>query len=81
MSRPIVVGVAGGSGSGKTTVVRELMRGVNPGRVALLHHDSYYRDFDQLAPPDRARVNFEHPDALETALMVHHVRSILAGRG
>lgn len=81
MSRPVVVGVAGGSGSGKTTVVRELMRGVDPGRVALLHHDSYYRDFDHLSPEERARVNFDHPEALETSLLVHHVRELLDGRG
>jgi uridine kinase len=80
MSRPVVVGVAGGSGSGKTTVVRELMRGVEPDRVALLHHDSYYRDFDHLSPGDRAQVNFDHPDSLETILLVQHLRELLAGR-
>lgn len=80
MSRPVVVGVAGGSGSGKTTVVRELVRGVDPDRVALLHHDSYYRTFAHLPPAERARVNFDHPDSLETPLLVHHVEELLQGR-
>jgi len=74
-----VVGVAGGSGSGKTTVVRELVRGVDPGRVALLPHDSYYRDFRHLTFDERARVNFDHPDALETPLMVEHLDTLLRG--
>jgi uridine kinase len=74
-----VVGVAGGSGSGKTTVVRELVRGVDPDRVALLPHDSYYRDFRHLTFDERARVNFDHPDALDTTLMVEHLDALLRG--
>lgn len=74
-----MVGVAGGSGSGKTTVVRELVRGVDPDRVALLPHDSYYRDFRHLTFDERARVNFDHPDALDTTLMVEHLDALLRG--
>jgi len=78
---PVVVGVAGGSGSGKTTVVDALVRGVEPDRVALLHHDSYYRNFDHLPPEERALVNFDHPESLETPLLVHHLQELLRGRG
>lgn len=79
--RPVVVGVAGGSGSGKSTVVGALVRGVEPDRVALLPHDSYYRNFDHLLPEERAAVNFDHPESLETPLLVHHLQELLAGRG
>ncbi len=79
--RPVVVGVAGGSGSGKSTVVASLVKGVEPDRVALLHHDSYYRDFDHLTAGERAVVNFDHPEALETSLLVRHLRELREGRG
>jgi len=79
--RPVVVGVAGGSGSGKSTVVGALVRGVEPDRVALLPHDSYYRNFDHLLPEERAVVNFDHPESLETPLLVQHLQELLEGRG
>ena len=79
--RPVVVGVAGGSGSGKSTVVGALVRGVEPDRVALLPHDSYYRNFDHLLPEERTAVNFDHPESLETPLLVQHLQELLAGRG
>jgi uridine kinase len=75
----VVIGIAGGSGSGKTTVQRRVMERFGPRRIALLDHDAYYRDLDHLAPEDRARFNFDHPDALETDLMVAHVDALLAG--
>ena len=75
----VVIGIAGGSGSGKTTVQRRVMERFGPRRIALLDHDAYYRDLDHLAPEDRARFNFDHPDALETDLMVAHLDALLAG--
>lgn len=75
----VVVGIAGGSGSGKTTVVRAISEGVAPSSVAILHHDAYYRSFDHLDEEQRAEVNFDHPDALETSLMVEHVDRLSAG--
>src|SRR6056297_2857358 len=75
----VVVGIAGGSGSGKTTVVRAISEGVAPSTVAILHHDAYYRSFDHLDAEERAAVNFDHPDALETSLMVEHVDRLSAG--
>ncbi|MEQ9570085.1 MAG: uridine kinase [Longimicrobiales bacterium] len=79
MIPPLVIGVAGGSGSGKSTVVREIVAGVSPEAVSQVHHDAYYRDFDHLTEDERARINFDHPDALETELLVRHVDALRAG--
>lgn len=77
--RPILIGVAGGSGSGKTTVVRGIVEAIGPGGVVVMHHDSYYRDSSHLAPAERARINYDHPDALETDLLVAHLGALMAG--
>ena len=75
----VVIGIAGGSGSGKTTVQRRIMERFGTRRIALLDHDAYYRPLDHLSPDQRARFNFDHPDALETDLMVGHLDQLLAG--
>lgn len=77
---PVIVGVAGGSGSGKTTVVHALLDGVGAGAVARIHHDAYYRDFGHLDFEARCRINFDHPDALETSLLVEHLSALRSGR-
>ena len=59
---PLVIGIAGGSGSGKTTVAREILNRVGAGRIAYLQHDSYYKDLSGLPPTLRAEVNFDHPN-------------------
>jgi len=79
-SRAVVLGVAGGSGSGKSTVVREVCRLLHPRTASILHHDAYYRDVGHLPFPERVSVNFDHPDSLETELMVEHARSLMDGR-
>jgi len=78
MSNPIVIGVAGGSGSGKTTVANVILQRVGSHRIAYLPHDAYYRDLSSLPPNQRAQVNFDHPDSLETELLVEHVRALKA---
>ena len=78
-ARPLFIGVAGGSGSGKTTVVRKLTERVSADGISLLHHDSYYRDFSELTPDERAGINFDHPDALETPLLVEHLDALAGG--
>jgi uridine kinase len=78
-TRPVIIGVAGGSGSGKTTVVREIVSRLGPEDVALIQHDSYYRDRSELSPTERAKVNYDHPDSLETSLLVKDVRSLRDG--
>ena len=77
--QPIVIGVAGGSGSGKTTVVRRIVEAVDDSRVTVLDHDRYYRDRNDLRLEERAALNYDHPDALETDLMVKHVRALKSG--
>lgn len=76
---PVIIGVAGGSGSGKTTVA-ERVREAAPGRtVAILHHDSYYRDNSHVPPADRARINYDHPQAFETELLIRDLAALRAG--
>jgi len=77
---PIVIGVAGGSGSGKTTVVRRIVDALGDARVTVLEHDRYYRDRNDLRLEERASLNYDHPDSLETDLMVEHINQLRAGR-
>jgi uridine kinase len=77
--QPLVIGVAGGSGSGKTTVVRRIVESLDDARVTVLDHDRYYRDRDDLSLDERATLNYDHPDSLETDLMVQHVSELRAG--
>jgi len=76
----LVIGIAGGSGSGKTTVAQAILQRVGQDRIAFLQHDSYYKDLSGLPPTQHAEVNFDHPDSLETDLMVRHVAELKAGR-
>jgi len=76
---PVIVGVAGGTGSGKTTVVREIFNKLGPKDVTVITHDSYYKDRSHLAMSERAKVNYDHPDALDTQLLVEHIKMLQAG--
>lgn len=76
---PLFVGVAGGSGSGKTTVVERIIHALTPRPVSLIHHDSYYRDLSHLPTEERGRVNFDHPAALETELLAAHLERLRDG--
>ena len=77
---PLVIGIAGGSGSGKTTVAQEILQRVGPDRIAFLQHDSYYKDLSGLPPAQRAEVNFDHPNSLETELLTEHIASLRDGK-
>lgn len=77
---PVVIGVAGGSGSGKTTVVRAIVDNIGTDQVTVLEHDRYYRDRNDLRLEERASLNYDHPDALETDLLVQHVLALRAGQ-
>jgi uridine kinase len=77
--KPFVIGVAGGSGSGKTTVVRRIVESLGDDQVSLLEHDRYYRDRGDLRLEERAALNYDHPDSLETDLMVEHVNALRSG--
>jgi len=76
---PFVIGVAGGTGSGKTTVANAIVARVGAERIALISHDAYYRDWGELPRDVLDRQNFDHPDSLETELLVRHLRALKQG--
>jgi uridine kinase len=73
---PLVIGVAGGSGSGKTTLATIILERVGADKIAYLPHDAYYKDLSDLPPNQRTMVNFDHPDSLDTQLLIDHVRML-----
>src|SRR5512138_1165944 len=77
---PLVIGIAGGSGSGKTTVAQAILQRVGPDQIAFLQHDSYYKDLSGLPPAQRAEVNFDHPHSLETNLLIHDISALRDGK-
>jgi uridine kinase len=79
MSSSLVVGIAGGTASGKTTVARKIHEALSPSRVVLIDQDSYYKDLKHLSLDERREVNFDHPDAFDTELLVHHLKTLKAG--
>ncbi len=76
---PLVIGIAGGSGSGKTTVARVILERVGEAHIAYLPHDAYYKDNSHLPPAERASINYDHPDSLETTLLIAHLKRLQAG--
>jgi uridine kinase len=79
MKTPVIIGIAGGTGSGKTTVAQAIYDRVGRDRIEWISHDSYYRNFDGLSPEERARINFDHPDSLETELLTRHLDVLMKG--
>jgi len=77
---PLLLGVAGGTGSGKTTVARRVLEDVGKTRIVLLEMDSYYRDIEWDTPEDLLHHNFDHPSALDLELLVEHLEALRAGR-
>ncbi len=77
--KPLIIGVAGGSGSGKTTVVRHLIDRIGEDNLVMLQHDSYYRDLKHITFEERTKQNFDHPSALETELMIRHINALIEG--
>src|SRR5262245_4379881 len=80
MPESIIIGVAGGTASGKTTVSNNILEAVDPARLAYLEHDAYYRDLSHLPMAERKAFNFDHPDALENELLVAHLEALLQGQ-
>jgi len=76
---PLTIGIAGGTGSGKTTVANAILQRVGVEHIAVIPHDAYYKDLAGLSPNLRAQVNFDHPDSLDTTLLIHHLRQIRSG--
>ena len=77
--KPVIIGIAGGTGSGKTTVARAIYDRVGKDRIEWISHDSYYRNFDALEPEERKKINFDHPDSLESELLVRHLDVLSKG--
>lgn len=78
--RPLLVGIAGGSGSGKTTTARRVAASLPEGSVAVIEHDAYYRDRSGMPQHERDLLNFDHPDALETELLADHLAALKEGK-
>ena len=76
---PLVIGIAGGSGSGKTTVAQTILQRVGPDRISFLQHDAYYKDLSGLPPAQRAEVNFDHPNSLDNELLVRQIQQLKDG--
>lgn len=79
-SKPFIIGVAGGSGSGKTTVTNEIIKALGDIDLVVIPHDAYYRDNNHLPFWEREKINYDHPDALETELLVRQLKELAAGR-
>ena len=77
---PLVIGIAGGSGSGKTTVAQAILQRVGPDRISFLQHDAYYKDLSGLPLAQRIEVNFDHPNSLDSELLTQHIRDLRDGR-
>jgi uridine kinase len=77
--KPLLIGIAGGTGSGKSTVARKIAEGLPAESVAVIDHDSYYRDRSDLSFEARSRLNFDHPEALDNDLLVTHLQALREG--
>ncbi|MFZ0413590.1 MAG: uridine kinase [Candidatus Acidiferrales bacterium] len=78
--RPFVIGICGGTGSGKTTITNRLSQALSGSGVLVLQQDHYYRDLHHLTPEERSQQNFDHPNAIDTQLFIAHVRQLREGR-
>ena len=78
-SAPLIIGIAGGTGSGKTTVARVILERVGEEHIAYLPHDAYYKDNAHLPLHERAKINYDHPDSLETTLLIEHLKRLREG--
>ncbi|MEN8241445.1 MAG: uridine kinase [Chloroflexota bacterium] len=79
--QPLVIGIAGGSGSGKTTVATEILQSVGEAIASYIPHDAYYKDLSKLPENQRKAINFDHPNSLDTELMIEHIQALRAGDG
>lgn len=77
---PLVIGIGGGSGSGKTTIAQSIVESIGHDEVTLIQHDAYYRDQTHLPIEERAKLNYDHPDSMESDLLVAHLRDLVAGK-
>jgi len=76
---PLVIGIAGGTGSGKSTIARNIAKELPAGAMVIIDFDSYYRDRSDLTFEERSKLNFDHPESLETELLIQHIKDLRAG--
>ena len=79
-AKPFVMGIGGGSGSGKSTIVKEILKQLGTEKVSVIQHDSYYKNRPELSFEERTKINFDHPDSLETNLLVEHLNLLISGK-
>jgi uridine kinase len=79
-SRPLIIGICGGTGSGKTTITRRIIEALTETSIIVLQQDNYYRDYPELSFEERVKVNFDHPDSMDTPLLAEDVRRLRAGQ-
>jgi len=77
---PLLIGIAGGTGSGKTSVTDKIVKLLDGGCVLVIQHDSYYKDLSAFGGLSPAEINYDHPDSLETELLIRHIRALKEGR-
>lgn len=78
-SATLIIGIAGGSGSGKTTVANAILKAVGKEKIAYLPHDAYYKDLSELPPIQRKQINFDHPESLDSDLLIEHIQALKQG--
>jgi len=79
VAKRLVIGICGGTGSGKTTITERIISALSPESVVVLQQDHYYKDLPHLPLEQRAKQNFDHPDSFDTPLLIEHVRKLRAG--
>lgn len=80
MKRPILIGITGGTGSGKSTVAKEIYKKFDRDCIAMIEQDSYYKDQSHLSMEERIKTNYDHPNAFDTALLIEHLKDLLKGK-
>jgi len=78
--RPVIIGITGGTGSGKSTIARAIFESIPEQNVSIIEQDCYYKDQSHLPPEERTKVNYDHPLAFDTDLMISHLESLLSGQ-
>ena len=79
MSRPVLIGITGGTGSGKSTIAKEIYKKFGENCIAMIEQDSYYKDQSHLTPEERVKTNYDHPNAFDTELLIQQLQSLING--
>jgi uridine kinase len=77
--KPLIIGICGGTGAGKTTITNRITQALSEANVIILEQDNYYKDFPELSLAERTKQNFDHPDSIDTALLTEHLKRLRTG--